>query len=507
MARKRLSMRKIREAMRLKAGGLSHRAIARACRVGKETVREYLLRAEEAGLSWPLPEGLADEELERRLFPHDPPSVRKRAEPDWASIYQELRKKGVTRQLLWQEYRQGEPEGYSYSQFCDRYQRWTKVLTPVLRIAHKAGEKMFVDYAGMAVPYTETGEAREAAVFVAAMGASSLTYAEAQASQALADWVGGHVRAFEYFGGLVEVLVPDNTKTGVSSACFYEPEINPTYQALAEYYGLAVLPTRVYAAKHKAKVETAVKIVEMLLARLRKRQFFSLQEINEALRPLLEELNERVMEHLGKSRRQLFEELDRPALRPLPSVPFEMAEWKRARVGIDYHVVYNLHYYSVPYRHLHKEVQIRATAQVVEIYLKGERIASHVRDDKPYDYTTLPEHRPESHRAYLEWSPERFIRWAERSGPLTAEMVRRIMERRQHPEQGFRASLGLMRLGSRYGGERLEAACERALRFDLVSFRGVRNILEAGLDRVKSEETPSRPEKLHGNLRGGRYYS
>jgi len=502
-------MRKIREAMRLKAGGLSHRAIARACRVGKETVREYLLRAEEAGLSWPLPEGLKDEELERRLFPHDPPSFRKGKEPDWAPIHQELRKKGVTRQLLWQEYRQGEPKGYSYSQFCDRYQRWTKVLTPVLRIVHKAGEKMFVDYAGMAVPYTdgETGEAREAAVFVAAMGASSLTYAEAQASQALADWVGGHVRAFEYFGGLVEVLVPDNTKTGVLSACFYEPELNPTYQALAEYYGLAVLPTRVYAAKHKAKVETAVKIVEMLLARLRKRQFFSLQEINEALQPLLEELNKRVMEHLGKSRRQLFEELDRPALRPLPALPFEMAEWKRARVGIDYHVVYNLHYYSVPYQHLHKEVQIRATAQVVEVYLKGERIASHVRDDRPYDYTTLPEHRPESHRAYLEWSPERFIRWAERSGPLTAEMVRRIMERRQHPEQGFRASLGLMRLGSRYGGERLEAACERALRFDLVSFRGVRNILENGLDKVKTEETPSRPEKPHGNLRGGRYYS
>ncbi len=509
MARKRLSMRKIREALRLKAGGLSHRAIARACRVGKETVREYLVRAEEVGLSWPLPEGLADEELERRLFPNAPPSFRKGKEPDWASIHQELRKKGVTRQLLWQEYRQGELEGYSYSQFCDRYQRWAKVLSPVLRIAHKAGEKMFVDYAGVNVPYTdgETGGVREAAVFVAAMGASSLTYAEAQASQALGNWIGGHVRAFEYFGGVVEVLVPDNTKTGVTSACFYEPELNPTYQALAEYYGLAVLPTRVYAAKHKAKVETAVKVVEMLLARLRKRQFFSLQEINEALRPLLEELNERVMEHLGKSRRQLFEELDRPALRPLPALPFEIAEWKRARVGIDYHVVYNLHYYSVPYRHIHKEIQIRATAQVIEVYLKGERIASHVRDDRPYDYTTLPEHRPESHRAYLEWSPERFIRWAERTGPLTAEMVRRIMERRQHPEQGFRSSLGLMRLGSRYGGERLEAACERALRFELVSFRGVRNILEAGLDKVKTEETTSRPEKPHGNLRGGRYYS
>jgi transposase len=509
MARKRLSVRKIRDVLRLKAGGLSHRAIARSCLIGKETAREYLRRAEEAGLSWPLPEGLGEEELERRLFPHDPPLVRKRTEPEWPAIHQELRKKGVTRQLLWQEYRQVEPAGYSYSQFCERLKRWTKVLTPVLRIVHKAGEKMFVDYAGMTVPYRdgETGEGREAQIFVAALGASSMTYAEAQGSQELPNWIGGHVRAFEYFGGLVKVLVPDNTKTGVSSACFYEPELNPTYQALAEYYGLAVLPTRIQAAKHKAKVETAVRVAETLLARLRKRQFFSLQEINDSLRPMLEELNSRVMEHLGKSRRQLFEELDRPALRPLPAVPFEMAEWKRARVGIDYHVVYNLHYYSVPYQHLHKEVQIRATAQTIEVYLKGERIASHIRDDKPYDYTTLPEHRPESHRAYLEWSPERFIRWAERTGPLTAEMVRRIMERRQHPEQGFRASLGLMRLGSRYGSERLEAACERALRFDLVSFRGVRNILESGMDKVKSEETPSRPEKPHGNLRGGRYYS
>ncbi|MGB7297316.1 MAG: IS21 family transposase, partial [Candidatus Aminicenantales bacterium] len=329
MARTRLSMRKIREALRLKASGLSYRAIARACLIGKETVREYLGRAAEAGLSWPLPEGLSEEDLERRLFPNEPVSVRKESEPDWALVHRELRKKGVTRQVLWEEYRAHAPRGYHYSQFCERYRRWTKVLTPVLRIPHKAGEKMYVDYAGMTVPYTEreTGETRPAAVFVAALGASSLTYAEAQASQELPNWISGHVHAFEYFDGVVEALVPDNTKTGVTSACFYEPELNPTYQALAEYYGAAVLPTRVRAPKYKAKVETAVKIVEMLLARLRKRQFFSLEEINDALRPLVDALNDRAMEHLGKSRRQLYEELDRPALRPLPAEPFEMAEW------------------------------------------------------------------------------------------------------------------------------------------------------------------------------------
>jgi len=509
MARTRLSMRKIREVLRLKASGLSYRAIARACLIGKETVREYLGRAAEAGLSWPLPEGLSEEELERRLFPNEPVSVRKESEPDWALVHRELRKKGVTRQLLWEEYRAAEVQGYRYSQYCERYRRWTKALTPVLRIAHKAGEKIFVDYAGMTVPYTEreTGEAREAAVFVAALGASSLTYAEAQAGQELPNWISGHVHAFEYFGGVVEALVPDNTKTGVTSACFYEPELNPTYQALAEYYGAAVLPTRVQAPKYKAKVETAVKVVEMLLARLRKRQFFSLEEINAALGPLVDALNDRVMEHLGKSRRRLYEELDRPALRPLPSEPFEMAEWSRARVNIDYHVAFAKHNYSVPYRYLHKQVEVRATAKTIEIFYKGERIASHIRNDTPYHYTTLPEHRPESHRAYLEWTPERFVRWAEQAGPFAAEMVRRIMASRPHPEQGYRASLGLMRLGTRYGNERLEAACERALTFDLVSFRAVRNILEAGMDRLKAEQASARPEKPHGNLRGPGYYS
>jgi len=511
MARTRLSMRKIKEALRLKAAGLSCRAIARSCLIGKETVREYLGRAAEAGLSWPLPEGLSEEEIESRLFPLSSEASRKEAadKPDWVMVHSELRKKGVTRQLLWEEYRLGIPGGYSYSQYCERYRRWTKILNPVLRMPHKAGEKMFVDYAGVTVPYTnrETGEAREASVFVATLGASSATYAEAQASQELLNWIGGHIRALEYFGGVPAAVVPDNLKSGVTKACFYEPVINPTYQSLAEYYDLAVLPTRVLSPKHKAKVETGVRVVELLLARLRKRQFFSLQEINDAVRPLLEELDLRVMEHLGKNRRQLFEELDRPALRPLPAVPFEMAEWVWARVNIDYHVDYAKHYYSVPYRYLHKKVEIRVTAQTVEVFYRRERIASHVRDDQPYRFTTLPEHRPESHRAVLEWNPERFISWAERTGPLVAEMVRRIIESRPHPEQGYRASMGLMRLGTRYGHARLEAACERALTFGLVSYRSVRNILEAGMDRLKNETSGVGPEKPHGNLRGPRYYS
>lgn len=509
MARTRLSMRKIKEVLRLNATGVSNRSIAVACKIGKETVREYLRRAAEARLVWPLPEEIADGELERRLFPAELKTDRKEAVPDWARIHRELRRKGVTRKLLWEEYRSGAPAGYSYSQFCERYHRWTKAVSPVLRVPHKAGEKTFVDYAGLTVPYTPPGDRdpRQAQIFVAALGASSLTYAEAQESQALTNWIDGHVHAFDCFGGVTEALVPDNIKTGVTSACYYEPEINPTYQALAEHYGTAVLPTRVAEPTDKAKVETAVKVVEFLLAGLRNRQFFSIAEINEALRPRLEELNDRVMEHVGRSRRELYEELDRPALRPLPAEPFEPAEWLSVRVNVDYHVVYNKHYYSVPFRHIRKRVELRATSRTVEIFLQGERIASHVRDDTAYRYTTLSEHMPAAHRAVLDWNPQRFVRWAARLGPAVSEMVDRIMAGRPHPEQGYRACLGLMRLGSRFGEERLEAACARALSFGLVSYRGVRNILDAGLDRLKAETASGRAGKPHANLRGPDYYS
>jgi transposase len=511
MPRERLSMRKIKDVLRLKQAGLSNRAVARACSIGKETVREYLARAAEAGLGWPLPEGLGEDELERKLFPYELHLGGKRKEPDWSEIHKELRKKGVTRRLLWMEYVEGQTDVYRYTQFCERYTRWAKTLHPTMRLTHKAGEKLFVDYAGLSMSYQDraTGEAHAAPVFVSTLGASSATFCEAHASQALPCWIGGHVHAFEYFGGVPEAVVPDNAKTGVTSACFYEPDLNPTYQDMAQYYGTAVLPTRVRHPRDKAKVETGVQVVERwVIAPLRHRTFFSLEEINLAIAEKREELNLRTMEHLGKSRRELFESLDRPALRPLPGSPYEPAEWKRARVGIDYHIQYQRHYYSVPYELRHKDVELRVTEQTIEVFYRGRRVASHLRDATPGYHTTLPEHMPASHRASLEWTPDRFLRWAEKAGPATSEMVRTLLVSRAHPEQGYRAALGLMRLGSRYGQERLEDACRRALRFGLHSYRGVKNILEAGLDRIRpDEESVPRAETLHPNIRGTDYYS
>jgi transposase len=511
MAQKRLSMRKIQEILRLKhEAGLSNRAIARACSISKETVKEYLAKASEAGLGWPLNEEMSEEALESLLYPPLIQVEGRRPVPDWAEVHQELKRKGVTRRLLWLEYKENESESLGYSQFCELYKRWAKTLDPVMRLAHKAGEKLFIDYAGLTIPYVNqtTGEQKKADVFVATLGASSYTYAEAHATQAMESWIGGHVRAFEFFGGVPEILVPDNTKTGVTSPCPYEPDLNPTYQDMAEHYGAAVIPTRVRHPRDKAKVESCVQVVEYwVIAPLRKRQFFSIEEINLAVWEKLAQLNLKEMQHLGKSRKELFEELDKPALKPLPERVYELAEWKRAKVSIDYHVEYAGHYYSVPYLLIHKSVDLRATENVIEVFYKGKRVASHRREESRGRHSTLAEHMPEAHRRYGEWNPERFIRWAERSGSATAEMVRTLLCARGHPEQGYRSSLGLLRLESHYGKERLEAACERAFSFGLHSYKGVKNILEAGLDKVRQEEPVSGEAKEHSNIRGTGYYS
>jgi len=511
MTQERLTMRKIREVLRLKwECGLKNRAIARSCSISHSTVSEYLQRAKAAGLSWPLPADLDEDALFLLLFPTPShPNSKIIPCPDWSLIHTELRRKSVILRLLWVEYREAHPDGYGYSQFCELYRQWAKRLKPSMRLSHKGGEKLFVDYAGQTVPIVDphTGEIRQAQIFVAVLGASNYTYAEANWSQDLPNWTGAHVRAFTFIGGVPEIVVPDNLKAGVKHPCRYEPDLNPTYQDLAQHYGTAVIPARPRKAKDKAKVEVGVQVVERwILARLRNRTFFSLADLNQAIRELLDELNTRLMKHLGRSRRELFEALDRPALKPLPEQPYEFAIWKEARVNIDYHVEFEHHYYSVPHTLIHEEVYVRATEGTIEIFFNNQRIASHRRSNALGRHTTLSEHMPPAHQEYQEWSPDRFTRWAQTIGPHTTQLVQALLTSRKHPQQAYRSCLGLLRLASRYGEERLEAACCRALPAGIHSYKGVKNILDAKLDQVEPEEPAPVVPPSHENIRGQTYY-
>jgi len=511
MSQERLTMRKISEVLRLKwECNLSNRAIGRSCSISHSTVAEYLRRAQEAGLNWPLPEGMGEDTLYELLFPKTP-SSRSRVIPcpDWSLIHSELRKKSVTLRLLWVEYREAHPDGYGYSQFCALYREWSKHLESSMRLSHKGGEKVFVDYAGQTVPIVDpnTGEVHEVQIFIGVLGASNYTYAEAHESQDLPHWIGAHVRMFAFFGGVPEVVVPDNLKAGVKHPCRYEPDLNPTYQDLAEHYGTAVIPTRVRKPKDKAKAEVGVQVVERwILARLRNYTFFHLTDLNEAIGELLDELNARQMPHLGRSRCQLFEELDQPALQPLPEQPYEFAIWKKARVNIDYHVEFDKHYYSVPHKLLQKDVYVRATQATVEIYYNRQRVASHRRSRARGRHTTLTEHMPPAHQKYAEWSPERIVHWAQTIGPNTAQVVQALLASRKHPQQAYRSCLGLLRLGECYGQDRLEAACHRALPAGIYTYKGVKNILDAKLDQVEPEEPPAVVPESHENVRGQAYY-
>lgn len=505
-------MRKIREILRLKwEPGFSHRQIAESCQVARPTVAEYLERATAAGLSWPLPPNLDEAALERLLFPpRARPVAPPRAVPDWPTIHTELQRKSVTLFLLWQEYKTQHPTGYSYTWFCTRYQAWARKLDVVMRHDHRAGEKVFIDYAGETVPIHDprTGEIRQAQIFVAALGASSYTYIEATWTQSLPDWIGSHVRMFEFFGGCPEILVPDNLRTGVTAAHRYEPDLNPTYQELAMHYGVAVMPARSRKPRDKAKVESAVQLAERwILAQLRHSTFLGLAELNTAIGQALTVLNQRAFQKLPGSRHSRFLAVDQPTLRPLPLIPYEYAEWKKATVHIDYHVEVDHHYYSVPYTLVGQRVEVRLTTNCVECFYKGQRVSSHRRSSLPGQHTTVTAHMPQAHQAYVDWTPERLVRWAQQSGPATAQLVTAILASRAHPLQGFRSCLGIMRLGKSYGEDRLEAACARALMLQAYSYKSVASILRHGLDQHPlTPEQVSPPSILHSNIRGPQYY-
>ena len=402
-------MRKVQEVLRLLlACGLSQRQASRASGMGRASVAEYLVRAQKAGLletrEW---ESLSREDLEQRLYPLPPATAARRERPEmgWPEVHEELRRKGMTLSLIWEEYLERFPQGYQYSRFCELYREWKGKLDLVMRQSHIAGEKLFVDYCGDTVPVVDGEQIRQAQIFVAVWGASSYTFAEATWSQGLPDWIGSHVRAFEFGGGVTALVVPDNLLSGVTQACRYEPEINPTYQDLAVYYGVAVMPARVRKPRDKAKVESGVLFVQRwILARLRNRKFFSLSELNKAIGELLVRLNERPFRKLPGSRRSQFESLDRPALRPLPAERFVYAEWKKARVGPDYHVEVFGHHYSVPYQLVKDQLDVRVSARTVECFAKSKRVASHLRSFHAGAHTTQAEHMPRAHREYAEWT-------------------------------------------------------------------------------------------------------
>jgi len=507
-------MRKVFEALRLAFDQRrSQREIATILALSQSTVHDYLGRFRATGLPWPVPDEIDAAALEARLFTRGTtPPAATRPVPDWATVHQELKRKGVTLQLLWAEYKQGAPGGYQYTQFCRHYHAWAGTLEPVLRQVHVAGERLFVDYAGPTMPVVDprTREVREAQVFVGALGASHLLYAEATWTQALPDWIGAHVRLLEYLGGVPALIVPDNLKSAVRQPCYYEPVLHPTYQDFATHYGTAILPARAYRPRDKAKVETAVQIVEReLLAPLRHDVFHSLAELNHALAFGRERVNARPFQKLAGSRRSVFDATERAALRPLPPSRYELAEWKTAKVNIDYHISVEGHLYSVPYGLVGAAVSVRLTATMLEVLHEGKRVAAHVRSAAKGRYTTAPMHRPRAHQRHLEWTPSRLVAWGASLGAATARVVETILARQPHPEQGYRACLGLLSLGRRYGHARLEAASGRALASGAVSYRSVKSILATGLDHLALDDTADAPPPLpatHAHVRGAAYY-
>lgn len=489
---------------------LSYRDIARSLNISKTTVYDYLARGKTAGIGWPLSEGVSEDDLYNKLFLPIKDGAVERPLPNWEVVYQELRKKGVTLRLLWREYRDIQPNGLGYTQFCERYRAYVKTITPVMRQVHKGGEKTFVDYAGMTMPWFDiaTGKVREAEIFVGALGASQFIFAEATATQQLPDWISSHIRMWEYFGGVSEVVVPDNLLSGVTKAHRYDPDINANYQHFSEYYGFAIVPARVREPKDKAKVENAVGIVEkQILAPLRNITFTGITEINSAIKKRLEIINNQPFQKMKTSRRELFDTLDKPALKHLPPERYSYADWVKAKIHIDYHFSFDKNFYSVPHQHIHHEVQIRATGKVVECFYKGKRIAVHVRSFAKYKYITVNEHMPPAHIAHAEWTPDRMKRWASKTGPNTEKFIDHMIASRPFPQQAYRACLGLLRLGNRFGNDRLENACARAYMAGATRYQHVESILENRLDTQPiSHGEITRELPPHENIRGAAYY-
>jgi transposase len=510
-AKRELTMRQIRQILRLIRDGISAREIGRMLGVARSTIQDNLKRAEAAGLAWPLPAELTDDVLEDRLFARAgvKRGFRRRAEPDWTAIACELKRPGVNLMMLWEEYREAHPEGYGYSRFCDLFREFERRLSPVMRQDHAAGDKVFVDYSGKKIGIVDraTGAIREAEIFVAVLGASSFTYAEATWSQALPDWIGAHVRMFRFFGGVPRLIVPDNLKSGVNKASFYDPEINRSYGMMASHYGIGILPARPRKPRDKAKVEAGVRFAQSyILGRLRRQTFFSLAEANQAISGVLDRMNAHVMRRLGISRRQLFETLERSALAPLPDTDHEYAQWRFVRVSLDYHVELDGFFYSVPHQPIREQVDTRVTARMVEIFHRGKRIAVHERRYGGRRHGTDPDHMPSAHRRYAEWTPERFRGWGASIGAETEGLVIAILANRPHPEQGFRTCLGVLRLFKDLDRGRAETVAARAVAIGALTYKSIASIIATKLDRTTPAAAEPQAVVTHPNLRGSDYF-
>ncbi len=511
MPRRRMSAEVIREILRLKSLNLSIRQISQSVKKGKSNVQRLLQKAEEASLRWPLLEDIDDQKLEELLYPKpDEVTLEGKALPDFSYINRELTKKGVTRQLLYEEYIEANEGGdcYSYTRLCELYKTWlNKNRPPSMRQVHKAGEKCFVDYAGLTVNIMDplTGGATKAQIFVGAMGASNYIFAEATASQSLEDWLGSHTRMLEFFGGVPEIIVPDNLKSGVTRACRYDPEVNPAYAQWTNHYRTTIIPTRPRKPKDKAKAEKAVQIVETrVLAPIRNEQFTSIAQLNRRVKELTEEVNLKPLQKgEGECRRELFEEIDLPEMRELPPYPYTYTEIKKAKVNIDCHVEYKKKRYSVPYTYRGEGVEIHATEHIVTIYFKSKLIAQHKRLTKKHEhYVTVDEHMPKSHREHGKWTPKRLRDWAKGLGEEVYKWVDAQLDSKDHPELGYRVCLGLLSLSRKYP-QRLNAACGVANGNGLMRLSQVKEILKNGMDRLPlfEEQELSLPQD-HKNIRG-----
>lgn len=505
-------MYKIKDILRLYFDAkLSQRQIAASLQLSPGVVNKYIALAKTSDVNWPLPDELSDKAL-NLLLKSGHIKIERYVEPDYAHLHQELKRKGVTLLLLWQEYESTHhPNAYRYAQFCMKYRQWQQRQKPSMRQVHRAGEKLFIDYCGPTVDIIDpsTGEIRSAQIFVAILGASNYTFAEATWDQTLPNWIASHVRAFHFFGGIPTLLVPDNLKAAVTKACRYEPKINQTYADLAAHYGTAILPARPYKPKDKAKVENAVLVVERwILAKLRHHTFVGLSALNTTIRALLDDLNNRPFKKLPGTRASQFEAIDKPALKPLPARPYEMATFLATRVHMDYHVEVDKHYYSVPYTLVKEVLQVRLTTSTLECFHQGVRVASHLRSYASHKHTTLAEHMPKAHQHYLEWSPQRFLNWAMEIGTYTQKVIQLLLEKQAHPEQGYRACLGVLTLAKRYTAQRLEAACQRALAIGAPRRRSIISILDKNLEQLPLPVTScaSSPMAVHENIRGAIYY-